>query len=70
MTTNENGLTYQQTNALATLKDHAAFINGAVDSIESKAHQNFTVIYIVLAVAGAANLCSFGSPEMLKESVS
>ena len=57
-------LTFQQRNVVATLKDHATFIDGAIDTIEQKAHHNFTVINIIIAVAGAVNLCSLTSPAI------
>lgn len=60
----DSELTFQQRNVIATLKDHATFIDGAIDTIERKAHHNFTVINIVVAVAGAVNLCSLASPEI------
>lgn len=65
MRKNDAELSFQQRNVLATLKDHAADIEGAIRSIESRAQHNFTVISIVLGVAAAVNLAPVTSPDML-----
>ena len=64
MDTGAKELTFQQRSVVTTLKDNAAYIDGCIDTIEQKAHQNFTTINIIAAIVGVVNLTSIASPEI------
>lgn len=58
------GLTFQQKTVLATLQKHTQFIDEAIITIENKAQQNFTIVNIVAAIAGAVNISSLSPSEI------
>ncbi len=64
MDTDTKELTFQQRSVVATLKDNAAYIDGCIDTIERKAHQNFATVNIIAAIVGVVNLTSVASPAI------
>lgn len=64
MDTNSTEFSFQQNSIIATLKDHAQFIDAAIVTIEGKAQQNFTTINIVAIIAGAVNFGSLSPSQV------